>query len=164
MSSGRGGASITTRHLLTRNRVITSSSSSSPPSAQSSLVAGLHLHKSARFVLEWGCEEVFRWLATNNFGQYQVHAATSLCCYMQKLNKHTTQHVLLLFLVFAIGQCAGRMSFHIGHLWNKHRPEGEENKGKYNTYIYIHIYICVKSDSLLCLLPAQFHICLFHTY
>ncbi|CAM9476973.1 unnamed protein product [Ectocarpus fasciculatus] len=32
---------------------------------------GLHLHKSARYILQWGCEEVSRWLSTNNFGQYQ---------------------------------------------------------------------------------------------
>eukprot|EP00903_Cladosiphon_okamuranus_P010248 g9703.t2 len=32
---------------------------------------GLHLHKSARYVLEWGCDDVSRWLSINNFGQYQ---------------------------------------------------------------------------------------------
>ena len=34
--------------------------------------SGLHLHKSARYILKWGCDDVSRWLAINNFGQYQV--------------------------------------------------------------------------------------------
>lgn len=33
---------------------------------------GLHLHKSARYILQWGCEEVLRWLSAHNFGQYLV--------------------------------------------------------------------------------------------
>lgn len=49
-------------------------------SLQSWLGAGLHLHKSARYVLDWGCEEVFRWLATNNFGQYQVYSYFAVYC------------------------------------------------------------------------------------
>ncbi|CAM9135492.1 unnamed protein product, partial [Hapterophycus canaliculatus] len=32
---------------------------------------GLHLHRSARYVLHWGCTEVMKWLSNNNFGQYQ---------------------------------------------------------------------------------------------
>ncbi|CAM9474885.1 unnamed protein product [Scytosiphon promiscuus] len=32
---------------------------------------GLHLHRSARYVLHWGCAEVSKWLSNNNFGQYQ---------------------------------------------------------------------------------------------
>lgn len=42
------------------------------PSMPSCHQSGLHLHKSARFVLQWGFEDVLRWLSINNFGQYQA--------------------------------------------------------------------------------------------
>ncbi|CAM9300908.1 unnamed protein product [Ascophyllum nodosum] len=34
-------------------------------------VEGSHVHKSARFILQWGCKQVVEWLSDNNFGQYQ---------------------------------------------------------------------------------------------